>query len=403
MLTDMIAPSYVPSVTEKGWVTTMKHGSCKAVLRRAPKLDRHFVGDDEIANGLPSGSPLPVFPIASLPGCPSSWVTGPGSYVCPVEPEWGLWFDFTKNEALNTAILPSVKGMNPITGQKIESLALEQYRNKCPKHDIEFAHGTFCEKCNYEWPPQNYICHPNIPWWDGFRQSDGCVRQFFFTSDEAKDIASHVIGKENTVPAFGFAFFKTKTPRVLQPEMRCRGIEHEEKTSGGMYFAGQINKGHDELVGKYEPQMDFLGGPDLNTTDMCFSSSVSESSSASNSPESVSGSGYSSSMPLPTKGVKMKTMFSGKRRKSSDKYSGKIKTVDLRSTVRKEVAVGAGAMIKQELKADDLDVDQWKEKESGLIRLYFVFKEQLEDIVKKGGVKDLSGSPEGFMDGLPIG
>jgi hypothetical protein len=119
--------------------------------------------------------------------------------------------------------MPTVKGMNPVTGQKTEGYGLERYENKCPVHNIDFREGRFCEECNYKWPPQNYVAAPNRLWWDGFRTSDGKVRQFFFTEDLAKSIPENVIGKQNTVPAFGFAFYKTKQTRGNPPLSGSRG------------------------------------------------------------------------------------------------------------------------------------------------------------------------------------
>ena len=69
----------------------------------------------------------------------------------------------------------------------------------------------------------------------------------------------------------------------------------------------------------------------------------------------------------------------------------------------KDVSVGGGARIAQKLSADPLALDAWTEKESGLIRLYFVFENQFRQIVKKGGIKDVSGTEEGYLSGLPIG
>lgn len=66
------------------------------------------------------------------------------------------------------------------------------------------------------------------------------------------------------------------------------------------------------------------------------------------------------------------------------------------------VAVGAGAEIDQELKNDPLSPDEWKSEPSGVIRLYFVFREQFEQIYKKG-IKDLKGRKEGYLKGVPVG
>jgi hypothetical protein len=66
-------------------------------------------------------------------------------------------------------------------------------------------------------------------------------------------------------------------------------------------------------------------------------------------------------------------------------------------SVMQTVSVGAGAKITQELADDVLKIEDWKEQPSGVIRLYFVFREQFKSIVENGGIKDLSGHPEGYL------
>ena len=132
-------------------------------------------------------------------------------------PETGLWFDWTFNSDKNTAIVPTVKGCNPITGLKTSGFHLERYEDKCPKHGCDFIGDRFCEECGYKWPCQNYVAYPNLLLWDGYRSEDGNVRQFFFTEELMRDVSSALIGRENTVPAFGFAFY---TPKKLREELR---------------------------------------------------------------------------------------------------------------------------------------------------------------------------------------
>jgi hypothetical protein len=67
-----------------------------------------------------------------------------------------------------------------------------------------------------------------------------------------------------------------------------------------------------------------------------------------------------------------------------------------------EVGIGAGAKIKQDLTGDSLSVDQWNDKPAGIVRVYFVFREQFERYVS-AGLKDLVGCREGFLDGAPVG
>lgn len=338
---------YVNDATDgKGIVYQMEHAGFKAKLMEATLLQ-----DNGRKHGLPPGEPLPVIPLACLPKAPSSWVNSAGSYVCPVNTNCGLWFDWTGNESLNTAVLASVKGMNPVTGQKIDDLTLEQYADKCPLHDCELTHGRFCQECGYELPPQNYICAPNTLWWDGFRQPDGLVRQFFFTEDEKKDIASLVIGKENTVPAFGFAFWKPKNPRT--PPKR----EYRSKVMGYTKSANIPMKG--------------AGGSWVSNS----SPHLIHTQSISNTAETL----YTSTTSSFTRGIST-------------------------HVENKEVSVGAGAKIQQDLATDSLGLEGWQDKPSGLIRLYFCFEEQFREIVK-GGLIDLEEikNNDGFLKGLPVG
>jgi len=205
-----IAQTYVQQIAKAGWVSTMEHKGFSASLMKAKRLQ-----DRGAAYGLPQGQEIPVFPISALPGSPDEWVREPGTYVCPVQTDWGIWFDWTGNDAWNTAVAPSVKGMNPITGRKFSGAILEEYVERCPVHDIPFGHNRLCEECGFRWPPQNYVTHESTLWLDGFRQPDGTVRQFFFTEDDKRDIASLVIGNKNVVPAFGFVFYEPKERREM--------------------------------------------------------------------------------------------------------------------------------------------------------------------------------------------
>ena len=129
--------------------------------------------------------------------------------MCPVNTDWALWFNFSMNNPSNTAVLSSVKGMNPLTGRRVAGYELENYQDECPIHHKPFSKGKLCPDCGFKWPHQNYISQPNKFYIDSFVTPSG-VRQFYFTEDMAKSIPELVIGKEDTVPAFGFCFYKLK-------------------------------------------------------------------------------------------------------------------------------------------------------------------------------------------------
>lgn len=367
---------------------TMKVGKFQATLMRAERLP-----DRGHPHSLPPGSPISVIPVDRLPGVPKSWIGGPGSYVCPVDSECGLWFDWTMNDKLNTAVLASVKGMNPITGQKIESLALNQYQEKCPVHDVEFkGEDRFCPKCDYKWPPQNYVCSPNTLWWDGFRQPDGTVRQFFFTDEEKRDIASIVIGKKNTVPAFGFAFYEPKKRRE-EPKIESNPWYFY----GGTYSMGtgpNYNNNYNYQIGMPKDSVNDNTFDDghVNTVFLNNAGSGGSSCNSGYGPVSADCAGPNEKIGP----VSARSADPGEKI-----LERKLKAFNA-SPVPKEVSVGGGAEIKQDLMADTLSVKDWKKKPSALMRLYFVFEDQFAEILK-GGIVDLDGKDGGYLDGLPVG
>jgi len=343
---------FAKEIAKSGYVFRMEHAGFMASLMCAPRLE-----DTGRACDLPPGEPIPVFPLAALPGAPEGWVREVGSYVCPVDADWGLWFDWTMNDKMNTAVVPSVKGMNPITGQKLEGLSLSEYSDKCPVHGEPFTHGNFCEKCGYDWPPQNYICAPNTLWWDGFRQPDGKVRQFFFTADESRDVASLVIGKENTVPAFGFGFFRPKNPRTApKTTYRSSVMDFGESSFGSFCNAGDV------VYGCSNSTLDY-SEPD----GLCMS------------------------------------CLDGAEVASKGITRGFVNSQSVRKQPVASVSVGAGAEISQELNRDSLGVDGWQPEAAATIRLYFCFREQFMSIVNNGGVKTFSSDPAGFMKNVPVG
>jgi hypothetical protein len=306
--------------------------------------------------GLPSGESMKVIPLDCLPGCPDEWIKDAGSYIVPVESECGIWFDWTTNKN-DTAIIASIKGINPITGIKIDQLELEQYREKCPIHKKPFSHNLFCGSCGYEWPGQNFISWPNALWWDGFRQPDGTVRQFFFTSDEIRDVASALIGKENTVPAFGFAFFRSKNERLTNKSSRPLSTD---------YFGSGI---WDIINNPFKPTYKDYFYPDHNSNPVwiCDNNNGDHMISNTNSDYRL---------------MKADTCCSVS--------SNQLNYIN-------DVSIGAGAKIDQKIEIDTLPLSEWFSEPQALIRLYFVFKDDLDTIIRKGGIKKLESIKNGYL------
>ena len=155
---------------------------------------------------------------------PSDWArseSGRGaemvsSYFVGVKPGQGMWFDFNpmQNDQFHIAVVPSVQGVNPVTG-KPASLSMEQYE-KCPVHERPFARDRYCSGCEYKWPKQNYVATTGTPygafWLDGFRQADGKVRQWLFTEEALRGVATHVLGDARQY-AVAFAIYRSVAQR----------------------------------------------------------------------------------------------------------------------------------------------------------------------------------------------
>lgn len=335
---------------------------------------------------LPTGIPIPVLPVDYLLDKPDFWIGGEGSYVCPIESDWAIWFNWQMNNS-NTAVLSSVKGMNPITGQRINGIGLEQYKNKCPIHNCDFLHGKFCPECNFKWPDQNYICSPSPMYLDGFRSEDGTVRQFYFTEDMTKSIPELVIGKDDTVPAFGFCFYK---------------LQNDNK----MYEAGNRLKDIPQQTVHISSAVRSLSETKCMIADL-LDGFHSEPRSASRSFMRCTSPNYFSSCEakhsVTTDGIsnEVKTFYASSVLSSSMLDESYI--LNERSIPTKlEVGVGAGVQIKQSICSDNREITEWKEKPAGIIRLYFVFREEFEKYVSSG-LRDLTGYKDGFLNGLPVG
>ena len=202
-------------------------------LNAPPALDiRKNSRGEETQHGLPPHNERPAYKVDEYPACPSSWMHGSnkaGSYFVAIEEGQGMWLDFNPcaKSKYHVAVVISVQGVNPITGQKSDKLRLEQYKECCPVHENEkFKQDRFCEKCGFAWPAQNYLATTGTPvryfWLDGFRNADGTVRQYIFTAEEMKGVASQIIGKDR-VFAIGIAFYLSKKEKPVKEESPARG------------------------------------------------------------------------------------------------------------------------------------------------------------------------------------
>jgi hypothetical protein len=400
---------------------------CNGFKARIMEADR-LVGSEQF--GLPPGKPLPTYKVSSFKKRPDNWMVAEGSVVVPVKANKGLWFDWTLNDQENTAVLPSVKGCNPITGQQIDGFTLESYQTKCPVHGVDFEKDRYCPECGYKWASQNYVTAPNYLWWDGFRDASGTVRQFFFTEDMMRDVASQKLGSENTVPAFGFAFY---TP--IEKHMSVI----YDKTTGTFRTANENPYKTSVVKGKLGKPIDVDSGTTLSSMLGLYSQGVQGMSGA-QGVQGVAGRGFSSSMKrskgvsetfyccasagvgdsnvttltnsissdLATLGYKATSdsttpdMACFSSCVMEDSYEEKQRGLTLYSNDEikvKEVAVGAGAVIKQELAEDKYGISTWKNAPDAVMRVYFVFQDEFDKWASHGFVGE-SGS---MLSGLPVG
>ena len=388
----------------------MEHNGYKAQIMQAPRLT------GKSAHELPPGTPIDCYNVDQFLEPLPSWLKGPGNYVVPVEKDWAIWMDWTMNDEMNTAVVPTCKGMNPITGKRTNGVELETYNNKCPIHEIYFEGVRFCKECGYKWAPQNYIASGNRLWLDGWLDTKtGVVRQFVFTEDLSFSVPEQVIGKDDTVPAFGFAFYRTKVHR--NPKERVRDVHHYHNQllwwnnpyyyygnyygSMSTFFNDKITSGTVGVAFGYNGDSTQYKVKVMNTL-RSASAGISGGVSASIVNSSGTVIGTSGVMYCSSNSSESNSMtYTGSDNKgSAQSMADNFDYEPLSSKVENvEVGVGAGAEIKQNIEQDTLSLSDWKETPDSIIRVNFIFVEQFEQLKAKG-MKDLSGSNLGWMNGV---
>ncbi|MFH0878051.1 MAG: hypothetical protein V1863_07525 [Candidatus Omnitrophota bacterium] len=350
---------------EKGTIMTINGLTC--TLNMPAALRQRFGPDkQELAQSLPPYAPRQAFAVDEYPGCPQSWMRGSAteaSYFVPVLAEHGLWLDFNANASHtnHVAALISIQGINAVTGQKTERLNLEQYRSKCPIHNITFGHERFCEKCGYKWDAQNYLASNATPtgsfWIDGFRAEDGVTRQFVFTKEKMRGIAAQLIGTQR-VFALGIAFFLSKEQKPAPPVPR---YERPHSASHTVLYGSSGHDFGDSLPKTRSLKIKSLGSHNL----------------------------LSSHLPEDGESV----LF------SLEADSDRVREGELASTV---LEIGAGAKIDQRIHPDPWDLNYWQEKPVGTIYINYVDESLAEKIISAGKIDTTAGG-EGFLQGLKVG
>lgn len=370
---------------------------------------------EDAMHSLPPYRKRKFYSVDEFPGCPSNWVASHGksrSYFVPVLEGEGMWLDFNKNwhNDYHVAVVVSVQGVNAITGLMTSDEHLEQYIEKCPKHDIAFGPDRFCEKCGYHWPKQNYLTTTATPhshfWLDGFRAADGAVRQYLLTAEKMRGVASNVIGEER-VFAIGLSFFLSKNQK---PKPAVNTILRSVPSYGGgfvgsdwedcwstkfknpgIFYTTCSSKGL--LDGTISTQKLSSNSPIDTSVEICsnttehqlFDSNTTNSSGIAPEANCPVAMACCSSLP----GGAMTGSASG-----SILARGMVKA--------KNLEVGAGARIRQQIYDDPESLDFWRNESSAIICINYVLETDALQIFERGRL-DLSGSQDGFLQGILVG
>jgi uncharacterized protein YegL len=393
-------------------------------------------------DGLPPYAPAEAYVVDEYTDCPKSWMHGSAkasSYFVGVRENTALWFNFNENNQNDhdIAVVISVQGVNPLTGQKTGTLRLEKYDGKCPLHDKEFGQERFCADCGFKWPAQNFIsttsCENNKFWLDGFRTPDGKVRQYVFTEEMARGVANAIIG-DDKVYAVGIAFYKSKQPKPVRYGYNERmlmgdgGMTRSYNHIGALFAAPPTSStsssrkltrsaakqpdrnigvwGDDGTVanaishrsrgtvtsgGELKSYKNISkGGVDRDATKTCCVSPKNEATKSSDFEQAIS------------------TVFSLNSVAPALADSADDTLYDMDVITEKQFAdispksfeVAAGEAVKQEIGIDPNSMEYWGEEPIGFIYVNYTDVETVKQIVAAGKRKETTG---GFLANVPVG
>lgn len=414
----------------------MQVNGIKAGINTPPALKGNHL------HALPPYDAKRVHVVEKYPNCPTNWMHGSSkssSYFVGVVPGRGLWFDFTMNDGHthHIAVVISVQSINPVTGASFVAkegdegaslLRLQQHKDKCPTHDVDFEQDRYCPKCEFKWPAQNYIATTTglQLWLDGFRKPGGEVRQYIITEEEMRGIAAQVIG-EDRVWAIGFAFYLSKEPKPPTPPAKINfvggGYDNWASTSkmgGSIESLGshQVDPANYQTKGGGGGTSSSLGGVPISVpTHQVFSLSTGDVPMAGPADVTCStGPSGQSAGPLRSLGSGgVRTRGGFKSSPSQKKFGahsskGRLQSVapmeanetEMESSVEitTKLEIGAGARIGQEIGIDPNGIDFWQEEPAGFIYVNYVAPAVADKILKGGKRED---KVEGSLDGLQVG
>lgn len=355
-------------------------------------------------NGLPPYARVTAYAVDEYPACPDNWMHGSSkasSYFVPVEEGKGLWLDFNncQSHKHDVAIVISIQGINPITGQKQDQLRLEQYKDKCPLHNCDFEQDRFCPQCKFKWPGQNYISTTGTPWhtlWiDGFRTEDGKVRQYILTAEKIKGIAAQLIGKDR-VFAIGIAFFLSRIPKpVSEASISRRATSSLMTFDSPQDYNMYSDTNYTSKIGAYQ-KCNAKGQSVLSHT------VVSDNIMKSLDPGNISqykNCVNSSAFNNDEENIHpANELFCASAIDIHPETQSQVRDRSLKS-IQKKLEIGAGGLIAQQIHVDPKDINYWEDTPAGFIYLNYVSQEECQQILNAGKREE---KKEGAFDGLQL-
>ena len=377
----------------------------KCGLNMPEKWHEDYNGyNDDNNKILPDYAPMNVYSVDEYSACPNNWKHGSdiaSSYFASLKEDWALWLDFNEcfNHTHDVAIVLSVQGINPITGQTMignNPLRLEQYYRNCPIHNKKFEQEYFCEECGFKWPGQNYIATTGTPfgmfWIDGFRAPDGKVRQYIITAEKMRGVAAQIMDNpDDRVFAIGMAFYLSKVKKPEIPKNIKKTISSEQINSYKTNF-----KDTDSIN-------DFKKAINIFIKERQDSRSL-HSIFPLNTFSRWNERGYINNV---------KAMASHAYESSTDNdivFASSIDSTNLLGSLHSEAAepvtpvknleVGAGALVNQMIYDDPKSIEYWDDHPIGTIYFNYCDEKTLKKILDAGKRAD---KKDGFMNGIQVG
>lgn len=171
------------------------------------KLEKIFLGN--VAISVKGPKPYSIVQVKDLPEELREGRWGENDFVLGLREGEKFSFEF-ESFSHPYAIVPSIRGVNPINGLKADPSIISYSRGTiCPKDPSHgyLGKGSHCTKCNFTWPGSNFLFSYPSAELKGWRTSKGIVNPFVFTQEKEKDVASVVEG-EGVPSPIGFALYK---------------------------------------------------------------------------------------------------------------------------------------------------------------------------------------------------